>query len=250
MGIKKKITISWSGGKDSAFALYRILLSGEYKVIHLHTVFSEDHHRVALHGVHESLIEQQARILKLPLVKLYLPSSENHEAYKELIKSFYRQCAKQGIEAVVFGDIFLEDLRIFRESMLRESGLHGIFPLWKADSKMLMDDFLNSGFKTVVCSANAKYFQKESLGKTIDEFFLKTLPPSVDPCGENGEFHTFVYDGPLFHEPVAHRLGKVISKHYDFNVTSGDGSIERQHTEFFFRELLAAEPVSAPKKSS
>jgi uncharacterized protein (TIGR00290 family) len=131
---KKKMTISWSGGKDSAFALFKILASGEYEVVGLHTVIDKDNRRVGLHGVREELIELQAMSLGLPLVKLYLPASNDHEAYTSLMRSFYKISADDGVTHVMFGDIFLEDLKSFREDLLKESGLIPEFPLWKIDT--------------------------------------------------------------------------------------------------------------------
>jgi uncharacterized protein (TIGR00290 family) len=238
MAIKKKVTISWSGGKDSAFALYRILISGEYEVVSIHTLFNEENKRVGLHGVHETLIERQAIAMGLKLKKLYLPVTSNHDAYKILMTDFYKECSHQKIEAVVFGDIFLEDLRQFRETMLSDASLDGIFPLWKTDSKMMIDDFLNTGFKTVVCSADQKFFDERSVGKTIDQEFLSSLHPDVDPCGENGEFHTFVYEGPIFNKPVHFQFGDAVLKRYDFQVKNADGTIEEKSSAFWFRELI------------
>jgi hypothetical protein len=135
MDLKKKVTISWSGGKDSALSLLKILQSGEFEIVHLHTVINEETRRVGLHGVHETLIQAQADAMGLKLVKLYLPSSEDHTAYEKLMLSFYSQCAAEQIDAVVFGDIFLEDLKNYREKMLQVSGVKGIFPLWRMKSK-------------------------------------------------------------------------------------------------------------------
>jgi uncharacterized protein (TIGR00290 family) len=236
--MKKKITISWSGGKDSAFALYKILLSGEYEINHLHTVINSETKRVGLHGVREELIEQQANALGFKLIKLYLQSSDNHAAYEALMKSFYAKCAADNIEGVVFGDIFLEDLKKYREELLSESGMHGIYPIWRCNSRMLVEDFLYAGFKTVVCSANGKYFQSHQVGKTIDKLFVDTLHPDVDPCGENGEFHTLVYEGPIFKTPIKFQLGEVVEKVYAYNIKKEDGEVQSTQSSFWFQDLL------------
>jgi diphthamide synthase (EF-2-diphthine--ammonia ligase) len=128
---KKRVTISWSGGKDSAFALYKILSVGTYHVVHLHTVVNAETKRVSMHGVHEKLLMRQAEALGIPLEILYMESSANHDNYTQLMTRFYKRCAGQGIEGVVFGDIFLEDLKIFRESLLQDTGLSSIYPLWE-----------------------------------------------------------------------------------------------------------------------
>lgn len=238
MDLKKKVTISWSGGKDSAFALYHVLQSGTYEVAGLHIVINEETKRVGMHGVREALIERQAEALGLPLTKLYLESSESHGAYQQLMRSFYQQCVNHNIDAVVFGDIFLEDLKIFREALLRPSGLQGIFPLWQRDTGAMITDFIHCGFKTLICAANATYFPPAQMGKTIDDAFVRQLPAAVDPCGERGEFHTFVYDGPFFKIPVAYERGEVVSKTYTYHKTDDKGGSEKIETTFLFQDLL------------
>jgi uncharacterized protein (TIGR00290 family) len=180
MDLKKKVTISWSGGKDSAFALYKIIETGLYEVSHLHTVFNADSKRVGLHGVHEELVERQAHALGLPLIKLYLPPTDNHEAYQHLMRSFYRQCGDDKINGVVFGDIFLEDLKMFREELLVDSGLSPLFPLWKLDTKLLIHDFISRDFKTIICAANKELFDRSAVGKTINESFVSKYLSGFD----------------------------------------------------------------------
>jgi uncharacterized protein (TIGR00290 family) len=238
MVLKKKVTISWSGGKDSAFALYKVLLSGEYDVVSLHTIFNEDNKRVGLHGVHERLIESQAAQIGIPLKKLYIASSADNKAFEKVSLEFYDQCKNDKIEAVVFGDIFLEDLRVYRETLLIPSGLEPIFPLWQCASEMLINDFVNTGFLTMICSADAKFFSREIVGATIDEKLIKELPVGVDPCGERGEFHTFVYDGPLFKKKVEFGVGDVVLKWYDYEKLNPDGHSVKQRSSFWFQDLL------------
>ena len=238
MDSKRKVTISWSGGKDSAFALYKILTSGEYHVVDLHTTLNEETRRVGLHGVHETLIEQQAAGLGLPLTKLYLPPSEDHDAYEKLMIAHYKQCARRGIEQVVFGDIFLEDLRLFREQLLQNTSLSAVYPLWKIDTQKLLNDFIAIGFKTVICSADADKFSKDQIGNTIDTVFAENPRPGVDPCGENGEYHTLVYDGPIFKKPVSFEIGDVVKKQYSFQKKNEQGENERVEKSFWFQDLL------------
>lgn len=241
MDLKKKVTISWSGGKDSAFALFKILLSGEYDVVSLHTVIGQETRRVGLHGVREALIEQQSECIGIPLVKLYLPDSNDHDAYTALMRAFYNSCASDGVHGVVFGDIFLEDLKRFREALLTDAGLHPFFPLWKIDTRLLVDDFINANFKTLICSADAALFGQEAVGRTIDQKFLETLPEGVDPCGERGEFHTFVYEGPIFKKAVKAALGDVVKKEYQYQKKNDDGSLEKLTSAFWFQDLLPAD---------
>ncbi len=236
---KQKITISWSGGKDSAFALYKILQCNVYDVVSLHTIINEQTRRVGMHGVREELIDQQAACIGIPLRKIYLESSESHAAYETLMRSFYKDCAVEGIYAVAFGDIFLEDLRRYREELLSESALLPIFPLWKIDSTILIHDFINAGFKTLICSANSKFFKRSDLGKTIDHVFVNNLPDGVDSCGENGEFHTLVYDGPIFKKPIALNMGEIVTKHYTNQQRNEDGSLSTFETNFLFQDLLS-----------
>jgi len=243
MASKKKITISWSGGKDSAFALYKILKSDEFEIVSLHTVINEETERVGMHGVHQILIERQASAIGLPLIKLYLASSESHDAYIKLMLDFYVRCANENIHAVVFGDIFLEDLKSFREALLDVTGLRGIYPVWKLDTATMIGDFISSGFKTLICAANTKYFSKAEMGKTIDDAFVTALPAAVDPCGENGEFHTFVYDGPVFKNPVAFGMGEVVQKKYSYRVFNDQGIPEQAETSFWFQDLVISVPV-------
>ena len=234
---KKKITISWSGGKDSALALYKILLSGEYEVAHLHTVFNASNKRVGLHGVHENLIEKQAEAIGVPLVKLYLEESDNHDRYEALMKHFYNNCFREGIQAVMFGDIFLEDLREYRMRMLTTARLEGVFPIWKIESARLLEDFLNVGFKTLLCSAKSEYFEAADVGKIITTDFVQRFSNKIDICGENGEFHTFVVDGPIFRSPVKFSLGEVTSRSYQYKVKRNDGTVEEQETAFWFQDI-------------
>jgi uncharacterized protein (TIGR00290 family) len=235
---KRKVTISWSGGKDSAFALYKILEAGEWEVKELHTVFNMENGRVGLHGVHENLIGRQADALGLPLVKLYLPATNDHDAYKTLMRNFYSQRKAEGIGEIVFGDIFLEDLKSFRDHLLQDAGVLGIYPLWKKDSRMLMSEFLESGFKTLVCAADKKYFLESDLGKTIDETFLACLHPDVDRCGENGEFHSFVYEGPIFKKRLSFTLGDATNQSYRYQVTTPNGEVIEKESEFLFQDIL------------
>ena len=236
---KKKMTISWSGGKDSAFALYSLLKAGESEVVSLHTVFDKNTHRVGMHGVREDLIERQAASLGLPLVKLYLEPTQDHSEYKKLMQAFYKRCAAEKIDAVAFGDIFLEDLKAYRETLLLPSGLKSIYPLWQKDTKTLLEHFISAGFRTLICAADTRYFSPEQVGKTIDTMFVETLPTEVDPCGENGEFHTFVFDGPVFDKTIEFKTGTVVQKKYDYEIKDSEGNLQRLERAFWFQDLFA-----------
>ncbi|WP_017730526.1 Dph6-related ATP pyrophosphatase [Nafulsella turpanensis] len=233
--MKKKVSLSWSGGKDSAFALYKALQQEKLEVLNLHTSFNDQLKRVGMHGTPESLIELQAAVIGLPLYKIYIPAASSNEAYEAAMLTFYRQQKKAGIEAIVFGDIFLEDLRAYRDQLLKKAGLEGIYPLWQQDSRQLIQDFMAAGFKTTICAADAKYFGRRAAGQVIDQPFIDQLPPEVDPCGERGEFHTFVSEGPVFKEPVPFKIGEVLGKSY------GMGKGTTQSIDFWFADIKPVE---------
>lgn len=235
---KTPITVSWSGGKDSAYALYHLLQSGEYEVKSLHTVFDADLKRVGLHGVPEHLIIAQAEALDIPLEKIYLPKDNSHASYEQVIKDFCLLQKAKGIHHIMYGDIFLEDLKTYRDKQLASVGLTGVYPIWKSDTGSLVKEFVNNGFKTVVCAANAALFDKDKVGQTIDHDWLVNLRDDVDPCGENGEFHTFVYAGPLFKKEVAFKRGDVVEKSYEYNKKEDNGTVTSMKSTFWFQELL------------
>ena len=237
--MKQKVTVSWSGGKDSAFALYKILSQRVFDVVSLHTVLDDRTGRVGLHGVSEELIEKQAQSIGLPLEKIYLSASENQDQYQDTMQQFYQTCFANGIEGVVFGDIFLEDLKQYRMDLLKPSNLFAHFPLWGINSGTIVREFIDTGFKSAICAADTKLFSVEQLGKTIDHDFLASFGEGIDPCGENGEFHTFVYDGPVFKSTIPIRMGDVVRKTYSFNKRAEDGTIEKMETAFWFQDLIA-----------
>jgi uncharacterized protein (TIGR00290 family) len=240
MDLRKRVTISWSGGKDSAFALYKILSSGEYEVVSLHTLINADTRRVGLPGVHEKVLELQTAAIGLPLEKLYLETSDGHQSFETVSRQFYSRCVRNHIEAVVFGDIFLEDLRQYRETLLAGSGLEAIFPLWQIDTRVLIDDFINTGFRTWLCSADARYFTQVDMGRELNHDFIAALPAVVDPCGERGEFHTLVVEGPYFKRKVSLRHGEVVQQGYDFQKKNEDGTFSQERAEFWFQEFTPA----------
>ncbi len=229
--------MSWSGGKDSVFALYKLLLSDDYCVTSLHTVFNEETKRVGMHGVSEQLIRKQAEALSIPVIPVYLKSSDDHDRYVKLMTTFYERISDQ-VDGIAFGDIFLKDLKVFREGLLKPSGLEGIFPLWGVDTSVLMREFIQAGFKTVLCAADIRYFSKAQMGTVIDAEFFRSLPSDVDPCGENGEFHTFVYDGPVFNTPVSLKSGDVVEKRYFYQVKNKQGVTEKMESAFWFQDLF------------
>lgn len=213
--MKPKTIFNWSGGKDSAFCLHKILQDDSCNVMCLLTSISQQYQRISMHGVRVELLETQAERLGIPLVKLQIPEMPSMEVYEEVLTTELKYLVAQGATHSMFGDIFLEDLRKYREEQLAKIGLQGVFPLWKIPTDQLIRDFIDAGFRTIVTCVNEKYLDKSFAGRVIDQDFLNDLPADVDPCGENGEFHTFVFDGPLFREPIAIEKGEVVYRKYE-----------------------------------
>lgn len=203
-----KTFLNWSTGKDSALALYFLLQDPKYSVEKLLTTLSVEDSRVSMHGIRKELLLKQVRHIGLPLSILELKKDISMTNYGKIFKSSLINLKAQGYTHSAFGDIFLEDLKQYRETKLESIGLKALFPLWKMDSFTLMTRFLELGFKAIIVSVNAKVLDENTVGRVIDEDFLKILPKGVDPCGENGEFHTFVYDGPIFNKPVDFKIGE------------------------------------------
>lgn len=225
--------MSWSGGKDSAFALWKLMNDPRYEVTRLHTTFGEESRRVGMHGIHESLVEQQTKSIGLPLDKIYYPASGNNDEYEKAINTYLDKLKVENIETIAYGDIFLEDLKIYREQQLAKRDFNALFPLWKKDTNEVAEDFIASGFQTFICAADADLIEEKWVGELFSLEFLKNLPEKVDPCGENGEFHTFCFDGSIFQDPIAAIKKQTISKSYHFKTEEGK-EIEKK---FWFAEI-------------
>lgn len=208
--------ISWSGGKDSSLALYEILKSKEYEVQALFTTITKDYDRVTMHGVRRELIEEQAKSIGIPLREVFIPKNVSNEEYSKIMEREMRKAKEEGISAIVFGDIFLEDVRKYREDNLSKVSMKGIFPLWGRDSRKVVEDFIKLGFNAIVVCVDSKALSKEFIGRIIDEKFLEDLPSGVDPAGEYGEYHTFVFDGPIFKKKVNFELGEIVFRENRF----------------------------------
>lgn len=209
-----KAYLNWSGGKDAAMALYLLRNREDIRVEKLVTTIDFESSRVTMHNLRRDLLEEQARQLGLPLHIISLPGSASLSEYNYRMKQEIALLGAQGFSQSVFGDIFLEDLRNFREGQFQNTGIHPVFPLWGIDTHLLMKNFISAGFKAITISVNAKVLDKSFCGRIIDQAFLSALPPNVDPAGENGEFHTFVFDGPLFKYPVNFEIGKIYEQVY------------------------------------
>ncbi|MGU3375484.1 Dph6-related ATP pyrophosphatase [Chryseobacterium sp. M5A1_1a] len=212
--MKPKALFNWSSGKDSALALYKTLKEEQYEISTLLTSINKEFQRISMHGVHVSLLEKQAESLGLPLIKIELPKEPSMEEYQQIMSKTMSQIQAHGVTHSIFGDIFLEDLRKYREEQLKAIGMQAVFPLWKKDTLNLIHEFLDLGFKTIVTCVNGTYLDKSFAGRIIDQQFIDELPDNVDPCGENGEFHTFTFDGPIFKNPIEFEIGETVKKTY------------------------------------
>jgi uncharacterized protein (TIGR00290 family) len=210
---KEKVVVSWSGGKDSAMALYELRASGRYEVVSLLTTVAREYDRISHHGVRVELLERQAAALGVRLHIVDLPAYEcTNEVYEAAMAEALQRYLDAGVMTVAFGDIFLRDLRQYRERNLARVGMRGVFPIWGRDTRELAETFLKLGFKAYVACVDAEKLDDHFAGRSLDARFFRDLPDGVDPCGENGEFHTFVYDGPLFAEPVPVRVSGVVTR--------------------------------------
>jgi len=236
-----KAYINWSGGKDSSLALYHTLNDKNYSVEKLLTNVSGEYQRISMHGVREELLEQQATAIGIPLQKLVLTDQPSMIEYEEHMMRTMNQLQQERFTHSVFGDIFLEDLKIYRESQLTKVGMTAVFPLWKRNTTELIHEFIDLGFKTIVVCVNEKYLDKSFCGRIITEDFIRDLPENVDVCGENGEFHTFVFDGPIFNNPIAFAKGEIIYRKYAAPKQQSDNCFQPAVVEdygFYFCDLL------------
>lgn len=208
--MNERVLLSWSGGKDSMMALYKLRQSPAYNVSGLITTVTEGYNRISMHGVRIELLERQASALGLSLNKVWLPKDASNEEYRKRMHAALIEFREAGISSVAFGDVFLEDVRRYREKLLSEIGMDARFPIWKEDTLTLARAFINAGFKAFIVCVDSKVLDQSFVGRTFDDTLAGDLPPNVDPSGENGEFHTFVYDGPLFKRPVPCRVGQVV----------------------------------------
>jgi uncharacterized protein (TIGR00290 family) len=206
----EKVLFTWSGGKDSVLALYEIQKRDDQKVVALLTTVTEDYDRISMHGVRSILLEHQANSLGLPIEKVYISKNSSNEEYEVKMREVLQKYLTAGVSSVVFGDIFLEDLRKYREDNLSKIGMKAIFPIWKGDTIELARGFIDLGFKAVITCVDSNVLDRAFVGRLYDHQFLSEIPSTIDPCGENGEFHTFVYDGPIFEKRVSYTKGEIV----------------------------------------
>ncbi|MBD0332982.1 MAG: diphthine--ammonia ligase [Chitinophagaceae bacterium] len=207
--------MNWSGGKDSALCLFRAQLSNQYNITQLLTTVNTVHDRISMHGVRRTLLEAQARSLGIPLKTIELPEQPGMAEYEKCMTEAVQQLKNDGCTHSVFGDIFLEDLKAYREKKLAELDIRCVFPLWKINTRELIKEFVESGFKSIIVCVNEKYLDKSFCGRMIDHSFIQDLPDNVDPCGENGEYHSFVFEGPIFKDKIEFSKGEIVYRKYD-----------------------------------
>jgi len=207
---KEKTVLAWSGGKDSALALRELTSSGECDVVGLLTTITKGYGRITMHGVREVLLEAQALSVGLPLLKISISESISEEEYEKVMEAAMLSLQNAGVGSVAFGDLFLEEVRRRREENSARIGMKAVFPLWGRDTRSLAHHLIDLGFKAVTTCTDGHFLGKDFVGRSIDEDFLRDLPEGVDPCGENGEFHSFVFDGPVFRRAIPFRKGDVV----------------------------------------
>ena len=222
--MKDRVLVGWSGGKDSAMALYEIKGNENAEVAALLTAVTEGYNRISMHGVPRELLITQADSLGYPLHEIFIPQTCTNQIYEQRMQNALEKYRQEGISTAVFGDLFLEEIRAYREERMRRIGMRCLFPVWGRPTAGFAEEFIHLGFRAVVVCVDTKAISPDFAGREYDPSFLKDLPGSADPCGENGEFHTFVYDGPIFSRPVSIQRGEKVlrdERFYYCNLTSG-----------------------------
>ncbi len=225
----RKTYFNWSTGKDSALALHYLLQNKNYSVEYLLTCINAHYKRVSMHGLSTELLHQQLQAIGIPSGMVELPEHPTNIEYEKIMSEKVKQLKSEGFEYAAFGDIFLEDLRNYREQQLQVVNMKSVFPLWKTDTLQLINEFIDAGFKAIVVCTDAALLDSSFAGRMIDKKFINDLPDGIDPCGENGEFHTFCFDGPFFKYPIKFSMGETVLKEYNTNETK---------TGFWFCDLL------------
>jgi uncharacterized protein (TIGR00290 family) len=234
--LKQKAFFNWSGGKDSALCLYKTLQSDQYNIECLLTNVNAAHNRISMHGVRRSLLETQAASIKIPLQIIELTEQPTMSEYEESMMNKLNELKSAGCTKAIFGDIFLEDLKLYREEKLKQVNIECVFPLWKSDTTELIKEFIALGFKAIIVCVNENYLDKSFCGRLIDESFMHDLPADVDVCGENGEFHSFVFDGPIFKQPIKFCKGEMVYKKYE--APKNNNADQSHQYGFYFCDLL------------
>ncbi|RKR83084.1 uncharacterized protein (TIGR00290 family) [Mucilaginibacter gracilis] len=239
----KACIFNWSGGKDSALALYHCLQDKDIDIKYLVTTVNDAVNRVSMHGVREELLIRQAQAIGIPLYQIRLPEIPGMKEYDDTMRTHLNHFKSEGITHSIFGDIFLEDLKTYRDLRLAEVGITGVYPLWKRDTRELINEFLSLGFGTVIACTQASLCHLA--GREISHELINLLPREVDVCGENGEFHTFTFKGPIFKNPINYKTGELVFKEYMAPKSSDDSCVSitqaPQIAGFWYCDLLPAD---------
>jgi uncharacterized protein (TIGR00290 family) len=212
MNARTRTLLSWSSGKDSAWALHKLQHSNDIELTGLFTTINRVSRRVAMHAVSDRLLRAQARAVGFPLQEIKIPYPCSDDEYARVMERFLAEAATQGIRKIAFGDLALEDIRRYREEKMRHTGIEPLFPIWETPTNVLSGELIEAGFKMLITCIDPRSVPRELIGREYDKAFLEELPDSVDPCGENGEFHTFVFDGPIFKEPLHVLPGRIVER--------------------------------------
>jgi len=210
--MKEPAVFCWSGGKDSTLALHELVREGNVEIVTLLTTVTGDYDRISMHGVRTELLRAQADSLGFPLTLVTIPRGCSNVQYETSMEATLRSFLTQGVASVAFGDIFLEDLKAYREKNLEKLGMKAIFPIWKRETRELINTFITHGYRAVISCIDPRVLPPSFAGRMIDHEFVHDLPRNVDPCGENGEFHSFVFDGPLFKRPIQIGRGESLER--------------------------------------
>ena len=224
-----KAWLAWSTGKDSAWALHTLRQRREFDVVALLTTVNQTHARVAMHAVREALLEIQARAAGLPLITVPIPSPCSNEVYEAAMAAAMKRAQEEGVTHVAFGDLFLEDIRRYREERLAPTGITPLFPIWRSDTRALAEEMLGAGLRAIITCVDPTRLSPEFAGKIWDEGLVRDFPATVDPCGENGKFHTFAFAGPMFSQSICIQPGEIVER---------DG--------FVFADVLPREAAASP----
>lgn len=238
---KIKAYMNWSGGKDSALCLHKIREEGRYDVSCLLTSVNKAYDRISMHGVRTELLRLQADALDIPLRCVELPEQPGMDEYERAMEKALKGITAEGVHHALFGDIYLADLRKYREEKMQPLGIEAHFPLWETPTAGLVEDFIRLGFKAIVVCVNEQFLDRSFCGRMIDRSFVNDLPGNVDPCGENGEYHSFVFDGPVFKKSVPFQKGGIVHREYAKPSSSDDcykPDSGGENYGFYFCDLL------------
>jgi uncharacterized protein (TIGR00290 family) len=210
--MRKNTWLSWSSGKDSAWALHVLRQSAEYEVTGLFTTINSEFERVAMHAVRVDLLRQQAQAVGLPLYLIEIPYTCSNEQYAAVMTDFMSQASNEAVRYMAFGDLYLQDVRSYREERMQGSGIEPVFPLWGKPTRELLEEMLAGGLRACLTCVDPRVLPAEFAGRELTPELLQSMPSSIDPCGENGEFHSFVFDGPMFAYPLEIEMGEVVTR--------------------------------------